>query len=174
MSKNSIRDRFVEIVPDFVVSTGAYVQYDVVGTLPVAVNGQGIVLRNVTNASGGCAKLTHIHMVENTGQMPSLSLYFFTTRPSGTMTDNGAVVWGTEDYKRRTGCVRITSGDWHTNPLSAPDASVDLSGIEQILASADDSRDIYMVMVADAAYDAGVESDLHIKLKFDRGGDSSR
>lgn len=173
MSKNSIRDRFVEIIPIFTVDTTAYAQYDVIGTLGANVG--GIRLANVTPESGGCAKLTHVHITENTGQTPALSLYFFTTKPAGgTYTDNSALVWGLDDYTRRTGTVRIVAGDWHTNPSSAPDASVDLSGIEQIMASADNSRDLWLLIVADAAYDAGAGADLFMKLKFDRGGDNSR
>lgn len=170
--RNSKYDRFVEIeLVNVVVDTTAYAQYDSIAALGLPPEHKCIRLADVARENGMPVKLDHISLTEEGAQTPAFSMYFFSSMPTGTFTDNSAVVWSVGDSRRRTGCVRIVSGDWHTQPTTAPFAMADLSAINELLTPVETSRDLWLVMVADAAYDAVAGNDFVIKLKFDRGTD---
>lgn len=171
--RNSVRDRFVEYeLSNIVVDTTAYAQYDCIGALSLPPEQNNCFrLANVARENGMPVVLDHVCFTEEGAQMPAFTMYFFSEKPIGTFADNGAVVWGNGDSRKRTGCVRVVSGDWHTQPSLAAFAMGDLSRIGEILTPANNSRDLWLVMVADAAYDAVANNDLVLKLKFDRGNE---
>lgn len=123
-----------------------------------------VTLSSVMYASGRSAKLTSLTLKENGGQAPALTCIFFRATPSdGTYTDNAAIVWGSGDSANMIGAVEVVAGDWYT---VASKSVATLAGLDQIHGAA--ASDLFLIIVADGAYNAGGASDLTAEISYQR------
>lgn len=144
------------------VDTSAYAIGDNVGTLPA---GTILKIPAVNRLPGRPVKLVSVDVTENgSASAPAFEILFFRSRPvGGTYTDNSAFAWGAEDYKRKCGHVSVVAGDFKT---LGSKHSATLGGIDQVLAV--DETDLYLLIVAQNAYDAVLASDLALTFAFER------
>jgi hypothetical protein len=130
----------VVIRPTITVSnTPAYSIGDSVGVITT--------LSSVNITGDTVATLNTITIKENGGLVPSLSLMFFRSLPTGTFTDNAAIAFASTDMALLVGLVRINTSDWYT---LAGKSMVCLADIGNIMGSA--NTDFHMVIAADSTY----------------------
>ena len=133
-----------------------YSANDVVGgiitlTSVAARDADEVVLRSVVLKDAG-------------GQAPALTLLFFRATPSGgTYTDNAALVWGSGDLGNLVGSVQVLAADWLTR---VGKSMVSIGGIEQVVGAA--ATDLFLLIVADATWNAAATTDLSIEIGFSR------
>lgn len=138
------------------VDTSAYAAADVLFSTTLALN-------DVTRIDGRSVKLTGITGAEDGGQAPALTLLFFHEIPTQTGARNAASAWGNGTSKKFAGMARIVGGDWYT---VASKSFLSLGGMETYLTVT--GTDLYMVAIADSAYDAVLAGDLSLTLHFER------
>lgn len=150
----------VVIRPTITISaTPDYSIGDVVGGI--------ITLSGVMEASGRQAELQTVVLKENGGQSPALSLIFFRATPAaGTYTDNAQLIWGAGDAGNIVGVVRVLVTDWLIPGASTNKAMVDLSRLGKLMGSA--TSDLYLLIIADSAYNAAATTDLTAEFAFER------
>lgn len=145
----------ITLTPSITVDTAAYAAGEVIFTDYVDFGVVG------TNA-GNTLRLSSIAACEDGGQAPAFSILFFSQTPGQTADANAAVVWGASDDQYFEGMVRVVGGDWYTvgshSFMSLSDIGLDM----RISGS-----NLYMVAVADAAYDAVAGNDLVLKFRFE-------
>lgn len=123
-----------------------------------------VTLTGVMSEAGRSALLRSLVAKDAGGQAPALTFLFFRASPSGgTYTDNEALVWGAGDHAKLVGVVRIAAADWYTLVSKSQAA---LGGIDAILGSA--TSDLYMLIIADGAWNAGATTDLTVELGFEQ------
>ena len=150
-------------------SNGSYVT-QISPTLDPAVNyAAGDMIGAFINrpvADGEIVRLASVQVVDKAGQAPALVLYFFSALPNGagaTYTDNSPVVWGTGDHQKMVGIVTVATANYKT----VAGVSVQtLSNIGQMQYAA--AEDMYVMAMADGAYNAVLADDLMLILSWER------
>ena len=133
-----------------------YAAADVVGGI--------ITLSSVMSSTGRQAKLTSITLKDAGGQAPAISILLFRATPSGgTYTDNETLVWGSGDLANLVAVVTVLAADWYTRVSKSV---VSVGGIDVIVGSA--TTDLYMLVIADAAWNAAATTDLTVSLAFEQ------
>lgn len=128
------------------------------------VGGIVTVSSAVNTKSNRPIRLTNVTLTDNAGQAPALSLLFFRATPAGgTYTDNSALVLDASDIADLVGVVRIAAADWYTVSSKSLVAVNDLNMIMDITTTS-----LFMLVVADGAYNAGATTDLTVKLGVDQ------
>lgn len=121
---------------------------------------------NVPNSAGGSIVLETIKVNDNAGQAPALILFFASADlngAGGTYTDNSPVVWGTGDKAKIDAIVTVAAANYKT----VAGLSVQtLSNVGMTLTPS--VTTLYMLVVADGAYNAAASTDLRITLCFRR------
>ena len=141
-----------------VSATPDYAAGDVVGGI--------ITLASVMAATGRQALLRSVALKDATGAGPALSLLFFRATPAGgTYTDNAAIVFGAADDDNLVGVVRVVAADWYT-PSGGGKSFVSLGGIDVVMGSV--TSDLYLLIVADGAYNAAATTDLTAEIGFEQ------
>ena len=130
-----------------------------------AVGGGVITVTGVMpQSSGGLAYLRSLTLKDTSGQAPALSFLFFRATPTGgTYTDNSALDFGSTDVGNLVGVVRIAASDWYTVDAHS---LVSLGAIDILMVS--NSADLYMLIVADATWNASATTNLSLELGFER------
>jgi hypothetical protein len=152
-------DRVLYAPPLTISATPDYAADDVIGTAaPYA-------LAAVNAASGRPVFLERLVVKESGGQTPPFTILFFSATPAGgTYADNGALVWGTNDFANKCGEFAVQSGDYR---VRVGKASVDWDNIGLELEVA--ATSLFFIPVADGAYNAGSTSALSLAMKFRQG-----
>ena len=126
-----------------------------------------ITLTGVMSSSGRQAMLRSATLKDAGGQSPALSLLFFRATPaSGTYTDNTGVAFGASDDDNLVGVVRVAAADWYV-PSGSGKAFVAKADLLVCCEGSTTSNDLYMLIVADGAYDAVATNDLTVAIGFE-------
>lgn len=138
------------------VDTSAYAAGNVLFSTTLPFN-------DVTRIAGRSVKLEGITAAEDGGQAPSLTFLFFHAIPTQTGARKAAAAWGVGTSKKFAGMIRITGSDWYTvgskSFLSNGGAATPITVA---------GTDLYMVAIADSAYDAVLGGDLSLTFHFER------
>lgn len=147
----------VTSVPSITISaTPDYAVGDVIGGI--------ITLTSIPSASGGKAKLVSANVVDKAGQSPQFSMYFFKATPSGgTYTDNAAIVWGSGDGANAIGTVSFVSADYNTVGGISFSTMGEINQMHVATATS-----IFVLIIADATYNAASTSDLIVTFGYER------
>lgn len=144
-----------KVTPSITVDTAAYAAGDVL----LAATSLG----NVVATTGAKLKLTGITGCEDGGQAPAFTIMFFNASPGQSAAANAAVVWGASDDDYFAGMIRVVGGDWYTvgshSFMSLGGAEVDID--------MGSSSELWMIILADSAYDAVAANDLRVTLHFE-------
>lgn len=123
-----------------------------------------ITLSSVMAAAGRSAILKSVTLKDASGQAPALTLLFFRATPAaGTYTDNGALAWGAGDLANLVGVVKVLAADWYTQ---ASKSLLAIGGIDLLMGAA--ASDLFLLIVADATWNAASTSDLTAEFGFDQ------
>lgn len=122
-----------------------------------------IPLTDVARTTGRTVKLEGIDLAEDGAQAPSLTFLFFHAIPTQTGARNAAAAFGSGTARKFAGMVRVNGSDWYTaggkSFLSIGAASTPMTVT---------GTDLYLVAIADSAYDAVLGTDLSITFHFER------
>ena len=151
-------------------SAGLFV-HTLTPTLDTAVNyaaGDGVggiqTIAGAVEVAGGQLELKSVHVRDKAGQAPALRLYFFAATPAaGTYTDNAPLVWGANDAANQVGLVDIAAANYIT---VAGVSAQTLSAIGQVHTVT--ATSLFVLIVANGAYNAASTSDLIITLSWER------
>lgn len=122
-------------------------------------------LSNAVDGGPPGAVLTSVTIKEPGGQTPAMTLLFFKATPAGgTYADNTALVWGTNDLANLVGVVRILTTDWIT---IVSKSMVSVGDIGQFCKSA--NTDLYMLVIADEAFNASADVTIELGLERPEG-----
>lgn len=146
------------IRPTITVDTVAYVNGDDVG---------GIITLTGALAYNRPTTLVSVTLAEDGGQSPALSLFFFRATPAGgTYTDNAAIAFAAADLANFLTVVRVAAADWYV-PSGSGKAFVAKTNIQVACDGTTTSDNLFMLIVADGAYDAVAANDLTMAIGFE-------
>lgn len=143
--------------PTITVATAAYVAGDGIGGI--------ISLTNFVPVSGGKAEIDGITITELGGQTPALTITFFKATPTGgTYSDNDPLAVDATDVADETGSpVQFVAGDYRTiNATGHKKASLTFPPITVECAA----TTLFMLIQADAAYDAVAGTDFVMRISY--------
>ena len=138
------------------VDTAVYAAGDVLFATTLALN-------DVNRIEGRSVKLQGITGAEDGGQAPAITFLFFHAVPTQTGARNAAAAWGVGTSKKFAGMARIVGSDWYT---VGSKSFLSLGALETYLTV--EGTDLYMVAIADNAYDAVLAGDLSLTFHFER------
>lgn len=143
-----------KVTPAITVETAAYTSGDVVAA--------AVSIGNVVAVAGGQIYLDGANLAEDGGQTPSLTFMFFNQQPGQSAVANDPPVWGANDDDYFAGQFSVSSSDWKTYAshsfLSIGDMNVPID--------MGSSTELYMIILADGAYDAVAANGLRLTLHF--------
>lgn len=134
-----------------------------------AINTGAIALTPFPRPAG---KLVSLTLRDAANQGPALLLLFFRSNPtSSTITDNAAFALHADDLTKHCGTISVLAADWQTVDSKSLAVLGDMqvvhscAGVDAVGAV---NNSLYLVIVANGAYNAAATTDLSIELEYER------
>ncbi len=152
-----MRAKVVTIVPAITSISTDYSDADQIGIVHT--------LTSILPETSGVVRLTSIAVVDKAKQKPVFDVMFFNDNPTLVSADNEALsISAAEMASKFIGRVRIAAGDWE-DTASASDATVRV--IDMLLQGIPKSRNLYVLCMAQGAYNAATVTDLVVRMGFE-------